>query len=87
MITQSVTIKNPLGLHARPAKNFVQIASQYKSNVTFAKDSKSFNAKSILMVMSAGAKCGQSIELSCDGPDEQQALTALVEAIDSGLGE
>ena len=44
MITQSVTIKNPLGLHARPAKNFVQIATQFKSNVTFAKDSKSFNA-------------------------------------------
>ncbi len=87
MITQSVTIKNPLGLHARPAKNFVQVASQYKSHITFAKDSKTFNAKSILMVMSAGAKCGQSIDLSCDGADEEQAITALVEAIDSGLGE
>jgi len=87
MITQSVTIKNPLGLHARPAKNFVQIAAQYKSNVTFAKDNKTFNAKSILMVMSAGAKCGQTIELSCDGQDEDQAMVALVEAIESGLGE
>ncbi|MDD2458102.1 MAG: HPr family phosphocarrier protein [Eubacteriales bacterium] len=87
MITQSVTIKNPLGLHARPAKNFVQIATQFKSAVSFAKDNKTFNAKSILMVMGAGAKCGQAIELSCDGPDEQQALTALVEAIESGLGE
>ena len=87
MMQRTVKVKNRLGLHARPAKNFVQIATQFKSQVTFAKDSKTFNAKSILMVMSAGAKCGQSIELACDGPDEEQAMTALVEAIDSGLGE
>ena len=87
MITKSVTIKNPLGLHARPAKNFVQVASQYKSNVSFSKDNKSYNAKSILMVMGAGAKCGQVIELACDGQDEDLAMQALVEAIESGLGE
>lgn len=87
MISQTVTIKNTFGLHACPAKNFVQLATQFQGNVTFAKDDKTYNAISILMVMGAGAKCGQAIELYCDGQDEQEALKSLVAAVESGLGE
>ena len=87
MITQTVQIKNPLGLHARPANTFVKLAVKYKSNITFTKDQKNFNAKSILSVMAAGAKQGSSIELVCDGEDEHTAMQSLIEAIESGLGE
>lgn len=87
MVKQNVTIKNPLGLHARPAKNFVAVASQYKSDISFIKDGKSFNAKSILMVMAAGAKQGSVIELVCAGADEEAAIGALAAAVEQGLGE
>lgn len=87
MVSQVVQIKNPLGLHARPANNFVKLAIKYKSNISFTKDQKNFNAKSILSVMAAGARQGSTIELICDGEDEQSALQTLVEAVESGLGE
>lgn len=87
MITETVTIKNPLGLHARPASTFCKMAAKYKSDISIQKDDKKFNAKSVLHIMSAGVKCGTSIVLACNGDDEQDAMTALVEAINSGLGE
>lgn len=87
MITKTALIKNPLGLHARPASNFCKLASKYKSDITIVKDDKHLNAKSILNIMAAGVKCGMTIELSCNGEDEQAAMDALIEAIDSGLGE
>ena len=85
MVRQKVVIKNPTGLHLRPAGNLCKEAIKYKSLITFTFRDSTANAKSVLSVLGACVKCGD--ELICDGPDEEEALTALTEAIEGGLGE
>ena len=87
MITQKVVIKNPTGLHLRPAGNLCKVAMNYKSHITFMYGPNSANAKSVLSVLGACVKCGDEIEFVCDGDDESEALQALINAVDSGLGE
>ena len=88
MVSKTTVVKNPSGIHARPASLFVQEASKYESSVTVGKvgeDAK--DAKSILMVMSLGMACGCEIEIAADGADEAAAVDALVALIESGCGE
>lgn len=87
MISQKVTIKNPTGLHLRPAGMLCKEAIKYKSLITFTFLGGTANAKSVLSVLGACVKCGDEIELVCEGEDEEQALQALVGLIESGLGE
>ncbi|MDD4509932.1 MAG: HPr family phosphocarrier protein [Oscillospiraceae bacterium] len=87
MVSQKVVIKNPSGLHLKPAGLLCNIAIRYQSLITFAYKKGTANAKSVLSVLAACVKNGDEIELVCDGPDEQEALSALVEAIEDGLGE
>jgi len=87
MVSQKVVIKNPTGLHLRPAGILCKEAMQYKSLITFSFNDTTANAKSVLSVLGACVKCGDEIELSCDGEDEAEALKALVAAVESGLGE
>ena len=87
MVRQKVVIKNPTGLHLRPAGNLCKEAIKYKSLITFTFRDSTANAKSVLSVLGACVKCGDEIELICDGPDEEEALTDLTEAIEGGLGE
>ena len=87
MVSQKVVIKNPTGLHLRPAGILCKQAMQYKSLITFTFRDSTANAKSVLSVLGACVKCGDEIELTCEGEDEEEALKALVNAIESGLGE
>lgn len=87
MVSQSVVVKNPTGLHLRPAGNLCKEAIQFKSLITFTFRDTTANAKSVLSVLGACVKCGDEITLYCEGEDEQEALARLVEAIESGLGE
>ena len=87
MVSQNVVVKNPTGLHLRPAGNLCKEAIQFKSLITFSFRDTTANAKSVLSVLGACVKCGDEITLSCEGEDEQEALKHLVEAIESGLGE
>ena len=87
MVSQKITITNPSGLHLRPAGNLCNEALKYKSLITFSFDGCTANAKSVLSVLGACVKCGDEIELVCEGADEQEAMKALVGAISSGLGE
>ena len=87
MVSQKVVIKNPTGLHLRPAGNLCKEAMQYKSLITFKYGGNTANAKSVLSVLGACIKCGDEIELICEGEDEAQALEALVTAVENGLGE
>lgn len=90
MYSKITTVRNASGIHARPASLFVQKASGFESNVTvrnITKDSDAKDAKSILMVMSLGMACGSDIEIAAEGSDEQAAVDALVELIESGCGE
>ena len=87
MISKKITITNPSGLHLRPAGNLCNEAMKYKSLITFSFDGGTANAKSVLSVLGACVKCGDEIELVCEGADEREAMEALVGAISSGLGE
>ena len=84
MVSQKVTIKNPTGLHLRPAGILCKEAMQFKSLITFTFRGNTANAKSVL---GACVKSGDVIEVICDGEDEEIALKTLVDAIESGLGE
>lgn len=85
MITRDVTIKNSVGLHARPATFFIQKANQYKSTIWVEKDERRVNAKSLLGVLSLGITKDMSVTLIAEGADEQDAVAGLAELIDSGL--
>lgn len=87
MVSQKVMIKNPTGLHLRPAGILCKEAMNYKSLITFNFRETTANAKSVLSVLGACIKSGDEIELVCDGADEEQALAALVAVIEDGLGE
>lgn len=87
MVSQKVIIKNPTGLHLRPAGNLCKAAMQFKSLITFNFRNNTANAKSVLSVLGACIKCGDEIEVICEGEDEEQALRLLIEEIESGLGE
>ena len=85
MITRDVTIKNSVGLHARPATFFIQKANQYKSTIWVEKDERRVNAKSLLGVLSLGITKDMSVTLIADGADEEDAINGLAELIDNGL--
>lgn len=87
MVSKRVVVKNPTGLHLRPAGTLCKLAIQYKAMITFRRGSQTANAKSVLSVLGACVKCGDEIELSCEGEDEGTALDELVKAIENGLGE
>ena len=87
MLSQKVTIKNPTGLHLRPAGILCKEAMKFKSLITFSFRNSTANAKSVLSVLGACVKCGDEIELVCEGEDEEEAFKTLVYAIEGGLGE
>ncbi len=87
MVSKKVTIKNPTGLHLRPAGNLCKEAMKFRSMITFTFRENTANAKSVLSVLGACVKSGDEIELICEGEDEEEALESLVTAIESGLGE
>lgn len=87
MVSQKVVIKNPTGLHLRPAGILCKEAMQFKALITFTFRDSTANAKSVLSVLGACVKCGDEIEFVCEGEDEAEALQALVAAVESGLGE
>lgn len=81
MVSKQVTIVSATGLHARPASQFVQVAKGFQSDVKIAdieKGTAAVNAKSIMMILAAGLGTGSKVEISCDGPDENDALAALL---------
>lgn len=87
MVSQKITIKNPTGLHLRPAGILCKEAMNFKSVVTFNYRGNIANAKSVLSVLGACIKSGDEIELVCEGEDEEIALKSLVQVINDGLGE
>ena len=83
MISQSVTIQNSVGLHARPATFFIQKANSYKSSIWVEKEDCRVNAKSLLGVLSLGIVKGTTITLIADGSDEAAAVEGLTALINS----
>lgn len=87
MVRSKVVIKNPTGLHLRPAGILCKEAMQFKSSVNFQFKNSTANAKSVLSVLGACVKSGDEIEFLCEGPDEEEALAAMLKAVGDGLGE
>lgn len=87
MVSQKVIVKNPSGLHARPAVVFSKVAAGCTSNVIIHYKNKQINPKSVLMIMAAAIASGAEIEIECTGENEEHDLQILVAAVESGLGE
>ena len=68
MVSKEFTINNELGMHMRPASLLSQMAAKYQSNIIVKHNGKDFNAKSVMLLMTALIKCGSQIEVVCDGP-------------------
>lgn len=87
VVKKEITVVNRLGLHARPAAQIVQKASQFKSDIKLSKDGLEVNAKSIMGVMMLAAEMGSSIVIITEGPDEQAAAEAIAQVFASKFGE
>ena len=83
MVSRDITIKNSVGLHARPATFFIQKANSYKSSIWVEKEDCRVNAKSLLGVLSLGITKGTTITLIADGADESAAVEGLITLVDS----
>ena len=87
MVSKTTVIKNPSGLHLRPAGVLCKEALRYKSKISFKVRTTTANAKSVLSVLGACVKSGDEIEFVCEGRDEMEALEAMVGIVEAGLGE
>ena len=87
MLTLSIKIINNLGLHARASAKLTQIANQFESDIWLEKNDKKVNAKSIMGVMMLAASQGTNIIITTEGPDEKEALSAIVSLINDFFGE
>jgi phosphocarrier protein len=87
MIKTKVTIKNKLGMHARPATMLVKAATQYRSDLRIVKDDMEINGKSIMGVMTLAAEQGSELELIADGVDEEYLIKEITELFEQKFNE
>ena len=87
MFSKEVEVRNPEGLHARPATFFIHKANTFKSSVWVENGDRKVSAKSLLGVLSLGIGKGTEITIIADGPDEEAALEGLSSLVDSGFAE
>ncbi len=87
MVSSIVKVCNENGLHLKPAGYLCNLALKYKCKVYLCIGTKQVNAKSVLGVLSSCLKYGEEVTVQCDGPDEEQALEAIVMEFAKGLGE
>jgi phosphocarrier protein HPr len=86
-MTKQLTIVNKLGLHARPAAQFVKLAAKFKSEIWLEKDDETVNGKSIMGLMMLAAGCGAVLTVTVEGPDEATAMEGIENLIASGFKE
>ncbi len=87
MVERKITIKNKLGLHARAAVKFVNLANRYVSAVKVEKDGNEVDGKSILGILTLAAVQDSRITLRVSGRDEKKAMKALVALIQNKFQE
>lgn len=87
VVERAARIVNPLGLHARPAAEFVKMASKFRAEVSVRKDEDFVNGKSILGVMTIAAEFGSELSIRAEGEDAEAAVDALVALVGRGFGE
>jgi len=87
MLQREVEIVNKLGLHARASAKLTQLAARYQSEVQMSRNGRKVNAKSIMGVMMLAAGKGSKVVIETDGPDESDAMEAIVSLIGDYFGE
>ncbi len=87
MQTRTVTVSNTLGLHARAAARFVNLATRFSSHVRVARGDRVMDGKSIMGILLLAAARGTVLTITADGTDEVDAVEALVQLVASGFGE
>ncbi|RKY66435.1 MAG: phosphocarrier protein HPr [Candidatus Latescibacterota bacterium] len=87
MFEKRVTIKNQLGLHARPAALLVRTAEKFKSNIFVVKGDLEVNGKSIMGVMMLAAEMGSQITIRAEGEDEKEAVEAIASVVEDKFYE
>jgi phosphocarrier protein HPr len=80
-VVREITIVNELGLHARPAAEFVRRASGFRSEIWLVKDGKRFSAASLIDVMRANVDCGTTVTLEANGADAEAAVERLAQVV------
>lgn len=90
MQSSDILVTHPVGLHARPAAEFVKTAGKFPCNITVCNlttAGKTVNAKSILSVLTLGVQQGHTIRIETDGEKEEEALAGLKDLIQTNFGE
>jgi phosphocarrier protein len=85
MVSRSVTVVNPLGLHARAAARFVHLAARFQSRIRVSRDGHDMDGKSIMGILLLAASCGTTITVTAIGADEAAAVDALVALVSAGF--
>lgn len=86
-ITRTVVVRNPQGLHARPADLLVREASRHQADIMLEKDGYRVDCKSILSLLTLGAQCGTTMSLYAEGVDAENAVTTIAELFENGFHE
>ena len=87
MTSQSVTVVNQLGMHARAAAKFVHLAAKFQAHIRVARDAREMDGKSIMGLLLLAAARGTTIRISAEGGDEAEAVAALAGLVETGFGE
>ncbi|MBQ2288645.1 MAG: HPr family phosphocarrier protein [Lachnospiraceae bacterium] len=86
MVKEKILVKNPIGVHLRPAGDIAEAAIKFKKcEIYLACDGRAVNGKSLLSILSLGIKQNTEFEIICDGEDEEAALKAIVAAVSPDL--
>ncbi|MBI5417107.1 HPr family phosphocarrier protein [Candidatus Poribacteria bacterium] len=86
-IEKEIILNNKLGLHARPAAMFVQIANKFKSEIYLTKDNQTVNGKSVLGILTLAAEHGSILNLQINGPDASEMLKHIEGLFANNFGE
>lgn len=87
MVSREVRVQNRIGLHARPASMLVNAAGKFQSEITILKDGRSAAAKSIISLLALGIRQNDNIVVRASGSDEDEAVSVLVNLVNSRFGE
>lgn len=87
MYEKKVTLTNEIGLHARPASIFIRAAVQFPCDIIVEKDGRSYNAKSIMSILSMSASNGEELTIRASGDNEEDAVNSLVDVIENKINQ
>ena len=87
LTSRSVTVTNPLGLHARAAARFVHLATRFTSQIRVTREARVMDGKSIMGILLLAAARGTTLVITAEGVDETNAVDALTRLVESGFGD